>query len=83
MNKEKIINWLNELADKKPENFSEYFYDDVRNFVIDQEPESEKMKLLFQCKNKDEVRKWIDSASGYIIMNLDTDLLLENYFYSK
>ena len=83
MNKEKIINWLNELADENPKNFSEHFYDDVRNFVIDQEPEAEKTKNLFQCKNKEEVKKWLDDASGYIVMKLDTDLLLENYFYSK
>jgi hypothetical protein len=83
MKKEKIINWLDELADENPNNFHEYFYDDVRNFVIDQESESEKMKILFQCKNKEEIKRWLNEVSGYIVMKLDTDLLLSNYFYSE
>lgn len=83
MNKEKVINWLNELADDYPRSYSKYFYDDLRNFIIDQEPETEKTKTLFQCKSKDEVKRWLDDASSYIIMKLDIDLLLVDYFYSE
>lgn len=81
MNREDTIKWLNELADKKPENFSEYFYDDIRNFVIDQKLESAKIKILFECKNKKEVKKWLENTSSYIIMEIDIDLLLDNYFH--
>ncbi|HOX96800.1 MAG TPA: hypothetical protein PL066_00390 [bacterium] len=76
-----IINWLNELADAPPRVFQEYFYDDIRNFIVDQGDKSEKIKLLFQCKNKDEVKNWLNNISGYVIMKLDIDLLLDNYFY--
>jgi hypothetical protein len=81
MNKEKVIEWLNELADKNPEEFGEYFYDDIRNFIINQEPKSTKLNTLFKCKTKKEVKQWLDDVSGYIIMQQDIDVLLEDYFY--
>ena len=31
MKKEKILQWLNELADKNLDSYQEYFYYDVRN----------------------------------------------------
>jgi len=83
MNKEKIINWLNELADMKPESYGEYFYDDLRNFVVDKESKSKKIDALFKCENKKEVKDWMDNACSFIIMKLDIDLLLEDYFYSE
>ncbi len=81
MNKEKIIDWLNELADKNPENFKEYFFDDVRNFVLDQESPLEEMDVLSQCKSKDDVYEWLNDVTGYLIMKLDIDILLEEYFH--
>lgn len=81
MRKQQIIDWLNELADKNPENFSEYFFDDVRNFVLNQESLLEEIDLFSRCKSKDDVHEWLNDVAGYIVMKLDVDLLLESYFH--
>ncbi len=79
MQKEIIINWLNELADNKPQNYQEYFYDDVRNYVLQNENSSAKIKKLFECKNKEAVKKWLDDVCGYLTMNLDIEPLIQEY----
>ncbi len=81
MDKEQILNWLNELTDEKPLIFQEYFYDDVRNFIVEEKVDTKRFQKIFQCKNKDEVKKWLDNTCGYIVMKLDIDLILENYFH--
>ncbi len=80
MQKEIIITWLNELADGNPQNYQEYFYDDVRNYVLWNEDSSAKIKDLFKCKNKESVKKWLDGVCGYLTMNLDVEPLIQEYF---
>jgi hypothetical protein len=82
MNKEVTLNWLDELANQTPKDFHEFFYDDVRNFVQGQ-GEEENIKSLFECKSKEEVKEWLDSITGYIVMHLDTELILDNFFSSN
>ena len=80
MSREIILSWLSELADGNPSSFHEYFYDDIRNFVINNEQWLwDKWDSLFSCTSKDDVLLWLQEASGYIVMELNTDLILENY----
>ncbi|KKQ21074.1 MAG: hypothetical protein US35_C0030G0002 [Parcubacteria group bacterium GW2011_GWA2_37_10] len=80
MQKEIILNWLDELANNNPQNYQEYFYDDTRNYVLQNENSSEKMKKLFECKDKKAVKKWLDDVCGYLATNLDTESLIHEYF---
>lgn len=80
MQKEIILNWLNELADDNPQNYQEYFYDDIRNYVLQNEDSSVEMKKLFDCKNKEAVKKWMGNVCGYLIMKLDTESIIHEYF---
>ena len=80
MKKEKILQWLDELADKNPDNYQEYFYDDVRNYITQIDDTSEKARKLFKCKNKEEVKEWLDGICGYIVMNIDIEFLIQEYF---
>ena len=80
MQKEIIINWLNELADNNPQNYQEYFYDDIRNYVLQNEDSSARMKDLFMCEDKEAVRKWLNDICEYLTMNLDTESLIHEYF---
>ena len=79
MNEEKALQWLNELADEVPKSYNEYFYDDVRNYVVNIEPNSVKIKELFQCSSKSEVKSWLDDVSSYIVSNLDVEQILTDY----
>lgn len=80
MQKNKILKWLNELADDNPQNYQGYFYDDIRNYVLQNEKSSIKMKNLFKSKDKKSVKKWLDDVCGYITMNLDIESLIHEYF---
>lgn len=79
MQKEIILNWLNELADDNPQNYQEYFYDDIRNYVLQNEDLSVKIKELFECEDKEAVKKWLNDVCGYLTMNLDTENLIQEY----
>jgi len=74
-----ILNWLNELADKDPQDYQEYFYDDIRNYVLQNEDLSARIKKLFKCKDKKAVKEWLDDVCGYLIMKLDTESLIHEY----
>ncbi len=80
MEKEIILNWLNELADDNPQNYQEYFYDDIRNYILESDDPSEKMKKLFECKDKEAVKIWLNDVCEYLTMNLDVESLIHEYF---
>lgn len=80
MNRDLILGWLSELANGMPNSFHEYFYDDINNFVVNNEAWLwDKWRELFLCTSKEEVLSWIQEVSGYIVMELNIDLILENY----
>jgi len=80
MQREIILNWLEELADSNPQNYQEYFYDDIRNYVLQNESSSGKMIKLFECKSKEQVKGWLEDACSYLTMNLDIESLIHEYF---
>lgn len=80
MQKDKILKWLNELADDNPQNYQEYFYDDIRNYVLQNEDSSKKMENLFESKDKKAVKEWLNDVCAYLTMKLDTESLISEYF---
>jgi len=80
MNKKCVLNWINEFADSKPQNYQENFYEDIRDYVLNTDDSSIKMKNLFNCKNKEAVKKWLDNVCQYLIMNIDTESIIHEYF---
>lgn len=86
-----ICNWINELADERPNSFNEFFYDDIRHYLnLDEcgkniesnlsETCGSKFKELISCRTKEDVKKWLDKISGNIIMSLDTEIIIQKYF---
>lgn len=91
----KQMQWLKELLDKKPREYAEFFYSDIQHyFGIDFEDENKDVLILFNlcgdyikefivCKNKKEVKKWLDPIAFYIIYNVEVDYLIENFINRK
>ncbi len=87
--------WLKELLEKKPKNYEEYFYPEIQHyFGITFENEKNDIKEIFRlcgdyakelsiCKNKKEVKIWLDDLAIYIANNIETDYLIENYLTGK
>lgn len=87
--KKELYNWLNELLNIKPENFSEYFYDDIKQYLnfenelefneMIKQASVEKLVSLRNCKSKSEVKAWLDQSTSYIIKCLDVENILDDY----
>lgn len=85
-----IYNWMSEIADKKPESFAEYFYPDIFDYVFpenyddcakfeDKDILSERMRnKLLKCRSEKEVKNWMDSVAGNIIMKIDTEQIISD-----
>jgi hypothetical protein len=68
------------------------FYDDIRNYLnfsecTDDELETclkevcgAKYDNLISCQNKEETKKWLDKICGDIIIKLDTESIIHEYF---
>lgn len=77
LKKDKIFEWLDFYASKSPERFNEYFYEDVVNYLKDSDMT---IKELLECKNREEVKVWLDKVTGFIVMKFDVEPILESYF---
>jgi len=89
------VKWLKELIEKKPELFEEYFYSEIQHyFGLSFENDTKDIKEIFRlsgdyakelsiCKNKKEVKIWLDDLAVYIANNIETDYLIENYIDRK
>jgi len=80
MKKDKIFEWLNFYVCEPPEKFSEYFYEDVVNFLENNHIKSKKIRELMKCQSREEVKEWLDKVTGFIVMKLDVEIILEDYF---
>jgi hypothetical protein len=82
---------MQEIADKKPETFAEYFYSDIFNYVFpenfddianladeDALSEAQRTKLL-SCSSEKELKKWMDEIAGKIIMRIDAGEIIAEY----
>lgn len=89
------MKWLMELFEKKPSKYEEYFYTEIHHYLgLDFNDEKEDVLNLFNicgdyakeliiCKNKKEVKKWLDEIAWYVTNNLETDYLIENFISNK
>ncbi len=87
----KQMQWLKELFENKPKEYEEFYYSDIHHYLgIEFENEKEDILQLFKicgdyakdlivCKNKKEVKRWLDEIALYVINNLEVDYLIENY----
>ncbi len=84
--------WLKELFTKKPNKYEEYFYLDIQHYLgIGFQDEKKDLLGLFKicgdyakefiiCKNKKEVKQWLDEIALNVIENLEVDYLIEIFF---
>lgn len=89
------LKWLKELFSKKPKEYQEFFYPEIHHYLgISFEEDAKDIKDIFRisgdyakemivCKNKKEVKKWLDNIAIYIVNNVEADYLIENYLASK
>ena len=42
----------------------------------------EKFNSLAQCQTKEEVRVWLDKVCSFIVMKIDTEEIIRDYFES-
>ena len=89
------LKWLKELFEKKPKEFEEFFYSEIHHYLgIEFNDDTEDIKDIFRlcgdyakelilCKNKKEVKKWLDNIALYVVNNIETDYLIENWFALK
>lgn len=89
------MRWLKELLEKKPKEYVDFYYSDIHHyFGIEFEDDKSDVLVLFNlcgdyakefivCKNKKEVKKWLDEIAQYVINNLEIDYLIENYLDRK
>ncbi|MCU0238006.1 MAG: hypothetical protein MUC29_01075 [Pyrinomonadaceae bacterium] len=85
---EKQFEWLKVVLDEKPNNFAEYFKDDLANYLEIDEIESNELKDLFgkqfdsfiSCKSLEEIRIFVNKLTNHIVMKLETDEIIKNYF---
>lgn len=88
------LQWLEELLNKRPIQFDEFYYDDILNY-LNLSFEDDELDLnclheicgsftkeLLACKRKSEVNKWLNKIVSYIIMNIEVDSLIDEYFHS-
>lgn len=82
---------MQEIADKKPETFAEYFYSDIFDYafpenyddietLVDEDTLSgiQREKLL-SCSAEKEVKEWMDEVASYIVMKIDVEEIISEY----
>ncbi len=86
---------MKELFEKRPKEFIEFFYSEIHHYLgIEFNNDTEDIKDIFRicgdyakelilCKNKKEVKKWLDEIALYVTNNLEVDYLIENYIDRK
>jgi len=90
MNIIQICKWINEINAKKKKSFNDFFIDDIINFLdIDSDTNLEvdlknrlgpEYDILIKCKNKNDVNKWLNKTTSYIVKSIDTEQILLDYF---
>jgi hypothetical protein len=84
---EKRFEWLKEILEEKPETFSDYFKEDLSNFLDIETIESNDLRELFGkkylkfslCKNKEELRSFVGDITSYVVMKSQTEEIIADY----
>jgi len=86
-----IYNWMNDIANKEPKSFAEYFYSDIMDYVFPenyddvQELADEillsgcKRQLLLSCTSESDVNKWMNIVASEIIMRINTEEIISDF----
>ena len=89
------LKWLQDIVNKKPKEYHEYFYFDIYRYLnLDFTDDTKDINDLFTmcggyaktlliCKNKLEVKKWIDEVAIYASENIEVEYLIESWFNNK
>ena len=89
---EEIYEYMREIAGEKPETFAEYFFSDVFNYVFPENDDDSrkladeplltgvKRRSLLACSSSREVKHWMNNAVSMVVMRLDVDLIISEYF---
>lgn len=90
MNIIQICKCINEINAKKDKSFNDFFIDDIIHFLdIDSGTNLEvdfkkrlgpEYDILIKCKNKNDVNKWLNKITSYIVKSIDTEQILLDYF---
>jgi len=93
MNISNICKTINEVNSKKTKTFNDYFIDDIVRYLgiedLDSNNELESLlrdKLgseynnLIKCKNKSDIKNWLNRITCYMAKYIDTEQILVDYF---
>lgn len=87
-NLEQQFEWLKEVLAEKPQRFADFYKDNIANYLDIELIESTELKDFFndkfenfnQCKNINDVRKFVDNITGYIVMKAQIEEIIADYF---
>lgn len=85
---EQRFEWLREVLAEEPQRFADYYKDDIANYLEIEEIETENLRELLNskfenflsCKNKNEVRNFVDGITNYIVMKAQIEEMVAEYF---
>lgn len=85
---EKRFEWLKEILVEKPTRFADYYKYDIANYLDIDSIKAESLEDLFnykfenfnKCKNKENVREFVDNITGYVVMKAQIEEIIEDYF---
>lgn len=85
---EQQFEWLKEILDEKPENFADYFKEDLAMFLENNEIDitsaqnefGKKYNSFIACQTKDEIREFVNKIISYILKYSNTENLIADYF---
>lgn len=79
--------WLKEILDENPKSFAEYYKYDVANYLTIDQIDAQDLKHSLgnkfdefnQFENKEDVRKFVDGITGYIVMKAQIEEIVADY----
>ncbi len=84
---EEQFEWLKEVLEENPNNFADYYKDDISNYLDIENIEAENIKDLLggkfdiftDCKNKKDVRDFVNKITGYVVMKAQIEEIVADY----
>ena len=85
---EERFDWLKDVLEEKPQSFADYYKEDISNYLDIDSLESDelgtvlknKFKNFIACKNKEDMRKFVDGITSYIVMKAQIEEIVADYF---
>lgn len=92
MKLKQICKWISEIVDEEPNQFSDYFIYDVFLYLQIEDIEENNLEIILKdlcgpkfiglknCNSKDDVRKWLNNITNFIIRKIDVNIIIDDYF---